>query len=186
MVENIDRILQDIINASSLQSVPAFDTLLTIMGFVFWGFLIADIFMILFFVFAFSKAWSYRPELEVNQTPGTVPTQGYSLRTDVNRERWKAIVKKAQNETPDSLRIAVIDADGLVNDILRQMGFEGKHMADRLSQIDPEDVTTLQRVWRGHRVRNDLVHTPGYFLSDEQARRSLEDFEAFLREVEAI
>lgn len=37
-----------------------------------------------------------------------------------------------------------------------------------------------------HRMRNDLVHTPGFVLSLEDAKMALEGYEAFLKELEVI
>jgi len=66
------------------------------------------------------------------------------------------------------------------------MGLAGEHMADRLGQIKEAEVRTLDRLWRAHRVRNDLVHSPGFSLSLFDAKRVIDDYEAFLKEVKVL
>ena len=84
------------------------------------------------------------------------------------------------------MKLAIIDADGLVDDVLKQMGLPGEHFADRLARLTPEELKTFDKVWTAHRVRNDLVHTPGFALGLDEARRVMKSYEAFLIEIKAI
>ncbi len=165
-----------------LEAIPGYETFRTIWDFLMILFIVLDTVLVAGFLYALVKGWGYRPQIEVQEKPGKPRT----LRRAVFEERWRAILKKASLASPDSLRMAVIEADSLVNDVLGQLGFEGKHMADRLVNLNPDEYRTLNALWRAHRVRNDLVHTPGFFLSPEDAQKLLSDFEAFLKEVEAI
>lgn len=109
-----------------------------------------------------------------------------TLRDAVMKERWRAIAAKFSLGTTDAIRVAIIEADALVDTTLKGMGIVGEHLADRLSNLDPEDITTINRVWRAHRMRNDLVHTPGFVLSESDAKLAMSDYEAFLKEIEAL
>jgi glucuronate isomerase len=80
----------------------------------------------------------------------------------------------------------VLEADALVDFFLKDVGYEGDHMADRLGKIRSEEVKTLEQVWKAHRVRNDIAHTPGYRLSEHQAQETLNAFRAFLIEMGAL
>jgi hypothetical protein len=146
-------------------------------------FILADVLLIVVFIYALIKGWKFRPRLEMARVAARArPT----LRSEIFKERWERILRSTAGNSPDSLRIAVIEADSLVDDFLKQTGAEGEHMADRLSALNPEEVTTLTRLWRAHRARNDLVHTPGFYLSPEEAAQYLKDYEAFLREMGAL
>lgn len=165
-----------------LEIIPGYETFRKIWDFLMILFIIADALLITAFVYALIKGWKYRPPIEIQDKV----KKPRILRRAIFEERWRAIQKKASLASPDSLRMAVIEADSLVNDVLEQLGFEGKHMADRLANLNPEEYTTLNAILRAHRVRNDLVHTPAFFLSPEDAQKLLSDYEAFLKEVEAI
>jgi hypothetical protein len=165
-----------------LETIPGYETLRTIWDFLMILFIVIDALLIAGFVYALVKGWDYRPPIEIQEKPKKPRT----LRRAVFEERWRRVLKRASLASPDSLRMAVVEADSLVNDVLGQLGFEGKHMADRLVNLNPDEYATLNALWRAHRVRNDLVHTPGFFLSPEDAGKLLSDYEAFLKEVEAI
>jgi hypothetical protein len=66
------------------------------------------------------------------------------------------------------------------------MQIPGEHLADRLSNLDQDDIKSMNRVWRAHRLRNDLVHTPGFAVSPSDAQQAMDDYEAFLKEMEVI
>lgn len=146
-------------------------------------FILIDIFLVAILAIALIKMWKFRPNFDVEpRAQAKVAT----LRTSVFRERWGKILKKISASTPYSLPLAVIEADALVDDALRHLGLLGEHMADRLSRLSPDDVKTLDRVWRAHRIRNDVVHTPGFYLSPGDGKQALADYEAFLKELEII
>lgn len=165
-----------------LEAIPGYETFRTTWDVLMVLFIVADALLLFGFIFALVKGWNYRPAIELQEAA----VKPRTLRKAVFEERWRAILKKASLGSADSLRIAVIEADSLVNDVLGQLGFEGKHMADRLINLNPDNYSTLNALWRAHRVRNDLVHTPGFFLSPEDAQKLLSDYEAFLKEAEAI
>ena len=100
-------------------------------------------------------------------------------------KKWQAIVEKSESMPPQSLTLGIIEADSFVDDVLKRMSLPGEHMADRLDKLG-SDLKTIDAVWKAHRVRNDVVHTPGYFLSPRDARKILKDYEAFLKELEVL
>ena len=98
-------------------------------------------------------------------------------------ERWQDITKKFNVGSPDSIRVAIIEADGLADSALKQMGLRGEHMADRLENISDQELKSLDRLWRAHKLRNDLVHSPGFEVSSGEAERAMGDYQAFLSEI---
>ncbi len=99
---------------------------------------------------------------------------------------WQKVLERAGGGTIESLRYAIIEADALVDSMLKRAGYEGDHMADRLSQIIPEEVKSLEALWRAHRLRNDIVHTPGFIVTEDQAKWALKAFEDFMKELNAL
>lgn len=168
---------------TALETIPGYEIFLAGWEFLRIVIVVLDVLLLTGFFYAAVKGWSYKPPIELAER---VQGKTRTLRRAIFEERWRDILKKASAASPDSMRLAVIEADSLVNDALGQLGFEGKHMADRLMNLNPDDYKTLNALWRAHRLRNELVHTPGFFLSPEDANKLLSDYEAFLKEVDAI
>ena len=107
-------------------------------------------------------------------------------RVAANADVWEKVVKKFVSGTPEGITLAVIEADKIVDDALKNLGLDGEHMADRLGQLSEEEVKGLDALWRAHRLRNNLVHSPDFKVSIEDAERALDAFENFLKQIKAL
>jgi hypothetical protein len=99
---------------------------------------------------------------------------------------WKIIREKIKAGTPDVIRISIIEADGLVDTALKKRGYEGDTFADRLSKLHPQQFDSVNDAWDAHRLRNDIVHTPGFEVSLSRAEKALDHYETFLKELGAL
>jgi hypothetical protein len=148
-----------------------------------WIFILISVALAYGFGYALYQSWHFHPKFKLEQEKAQ---KIFTLRDAMMKERWEVIQKKFSLGTPEAVRIAVIEADALVDTALKSMGIEGEHLADRLSNLDSEEITTINRVWRAHRMRNDLVHTSGFVLAPEDAKLAMDDYEAFLKEIEML
>lgn len=159
------------------------DTWLALFRFVRVMFIVLDVALFVLFAVVVKKGLRFRPHIHPGKAP---PSRVLTLRDALVRERWNAIVEKARAGGADAMKIALIEADKLVDDLLKQMGLQGEHMADRLSQIAPEELRSLDRLERAHRLRNTVVHTPGFMVTAQEAEQALLDYQAFLKEVKTL
>ena len=164
----------------------------------FWGiydfigamFIMADIVLIIGLAYSVARSWRFRPGFHAgaaheHKGPSREPHKP-TMHDIVMRERWQSIVHKFHTGTPEASRLAIIEADALVDTALKNMRIEGEHLADRLSNLEDEEIKSMPKVWRAHRMRNDLVHTPGFGIAPHDAERTMQDYEAFLREINVI
>ncbi len=132
------------------------------------------------------KAWEFRPQLEENfRGPGEEEEKaGFDRK--VIFTQWKKINDDAVSAPPHSVTLGVIAADNFVDAILKGMGIEGEHMADRLQKFDSREYHSLENLWKAHKIRNQLVHTPGFEISENDGKQVLKAYEAFLKELGAL
>lgn len=149
-------------------------------------FIILDIALVAGFIYAYSKAWRYHPDYKSKMGAGVGAVHRQTMHDIVMKERWHATMTKFALGTPEAARVAIIEADTLVDTALKNMQIEGEHLADRLSNLASDDILSMPRIWRAHRMRNDLVHTPGFAVTPQDADRTMHDYEAFLKEIEVI
>ncbi len=149
-------------------------------------FIVLDFALLGFFLFAFYQGWKMRPTIEFRYESPDEKALRPVLRKEMVQKRWQAVRAKAEENFADAPRIAVLEADALLDDVLKMLGTPGEHLADRLGAFDAGEVKSLDRVWRAHRLRNDLVHTAGFTASPEETIQALNDFEEFLKEIGAM
>ena len=82
---------------------------------------------------------------------------------------WRSIELLIRSENPSDWNMAVMRADALLDDTLRKAGYAGATMADRLKIIDPSQLSSLDRVWSSHRLRNAIAHNP----TDQHTRETM-------------
>ncbi len=170
-----------------LEAMPGFGLVAGAWVFLKALFIFLDLALLGLFLFSVRQGWKFRPHLEVSENGK--PANGKLapiLRKDVVRTRWRAVTDKAGAGSLDALRIALIEADTLTDDVLKWINSPGEHMADRLGAFDAEEVKSLEGAWRAHRLRNDLVHTPGFTATPEEIQKAMEAYEKFLAEIGAF
>lgn len=158
---------------------------LTVLYYIVAGIFIAvDAALLFVFVLSVVRAQEFRPKL-MQRGREPMNERVFTLGKALLKERWEGILRKI-NGTPESLKLAIIEADNLADGLLKDIRLEGEHMADRLEQLTKDDFSTIERLWRAHKIRNRLVHEPDFTISKGQASEILADYEAFLKEAEAI
>lgn len=103
----------------------------------------------------------------------------------VTRE-WEAIGKRLETGDEANFKLAIIEADKLIDTLLKSMGYPGDSMGDRLKLIDASQLKSIQDLWDAHKVRNNIVHNAEFKLSYNEARNTIEQYEKTLREMEAL
>jgi hypothetical protein len=142
-------------------------------------FIIANILLVVFFVFSLAKSRHYRPKFTLlPRRPRKQPT----LKSEALREHWQAILRKLESGGSEAMKIAIIEADSLVGDILQRLDYTGEHLADRLAKLSIEDFPSVEKLWQAHRIRNELVHAPGFEISPSHAEEIISVYESFLKE----
>jgi hypothetical protein len=106
--------------------------------------------------------------------------------TGALRGRWDAIAHHLDSPREADWKVAVIEADKLVDDALAKAGFPGETFGDRLSNIQPGTLLSLDGVWWAHKVRNRLAHETDYFLRYTEAKQAVGYFEAALAELQLL
>jgi hypothetical protein len=105
----------------------------------------------------------------------------------VRNETWEAIRAKLLSENQSDWRLAIIEADIYMDRLLDDRGFHGDTTSDKLKQIGPGQLASVQIAWEAHKVRNRIAHDGAAFmLTQPEARRVLSYFEIVFRDLEAI
>jgi hypothetical protein len=101
-------------------------------------------------------------------------------------KQWNRIAKRMETDKEVEFKLAVIEADSLLDDTLKKMGYKGETMGDRLKQLSSVILPNLDQVWEAHKIRNNVVHDPDYRLTLDQAKRVLGTYERALRDLEVF
>ena len=97
--------------------------------------------------------------------------------------RWEEIVRHINSVKEAEWKFAVIEADKLIDEILRAAGYRGETMGERLVNIDKVRLQSLDGLWEAHKLRNLIVHDTKYFARYAEAKRAINLYEDSLKEL---
>lgn len=101
-------------------------------------------------------------------------------------QRWKKIQKRIEAGTEPELKLAVIEAEDLLNDVLDDKGVPGETFEEKIKQVVKIQLPNLEEVLEAHKTRNAVVYEPDYKLNLEQAKKILEIYERAIKSVESF
>ncbi len=103
--------------------------------------------------------------------------QGASMQPaaqQVTNPRWIQIEKNMQSHNASEWRVAILESDILLYDMLSQMGYPGNSIGEILKNVDKKNFVTLDDAWKAHRIRNIIAHEgANYELSKDEADRTI-------------
>lgn len=99
--------------------------------------------------------------------------------------RWLALENQLSRDNESSYTATVLEADKLVDAALRQRGFSGSTMGERLKSAGKE-LPSAQYIWWSHKLRNRIAHEDNVRISYDDARRALGGFKQGLKDLGAL
>jgi len=96
---------------------------------------------------------------------------------------WARVRSRLDKATDADDRLAVIEADQILDQALKAQGIPGDTMASRLENLKPLQLSNLSDVWVAHKMRNRLVHEPSSRISRYEAETAVKIFEKALKEL---
>ncbi|MBU6500314.1 MAG: hypothetical protein KGJ89_00590 [Patescibacteria group bacterium] len=109
------------------------------------------------------------------------------LKSDMPRKRsikvWNKIKTHFFAGDDNSLKLALIEADNVLDEALRLAGFRGDNLGERLKQIEESQLANIQEVWEAHKLRNRLVHETDFKLNRNIAEKALTIYEETLKDL---
>lgn len=98
--------------------------------------------------------------------------------------RLAEITKHLASENPSDWKLAIIEADVILDEIMARMRPKGESLADRLKQMNRETFKNLDAAWEAHLVRNRIAHDGSAFtISRPEARRIVGLYERVFQEL---
>lgn len=103
--------------------------------------------------------------------------------TDEIKLRWQKILENTESDSESNWRIAIIEADIILDELLQKLSLPGDTMGDKLKAIEGSDFLTLNEAWEAHKVRNEIAHGgAGFLLNQRETRRVISLYEKVFKE----
>ncbi len=101
------------------------------------------------------------------------------------RRRWAEIEQMSRGGGEMNRKMAVLEADKLLDQALKALSMAGTTLGERL-RFAQYKYPELRDVWWAHRVRNQLVHEASYHLDAGLAVKAVRAYKRALQRLGAI
>lgn len=88
--------------------------------------------------------------------------------------KWSDVSRRMQTNDESEWKLAIIEADSILDEVIKQLGYSGDTMGERMKNIKPGNFPYLDDAWRVHKVRNFIAHDASYKLKRETAQRAMD------------
>lgn len=167
-------------NLTEFFTSPAFFTVISVVKILF---ILISVFFIGFIIFVLIKS-TYMKRLIFVDTREFVSFRSFGIRK-LSRQ-WLKIREGLEKGMESQYKLSVIEADSILDDTLKKMGFLGETLGERLEKLTSATLPNIEDVLVAHTVRNNIVHDPDYKLGLEEAKKTIDIYEKSLVDLQAL
>jgi hypothetical protein len=78
--------------------------------------------------------------------------------------RLQGVFTHAESDNPNDWKLAIIEADIILDETLKQKGFIGNSLGERLKTVSADQLQSVGDAWEAHKVRNKIAHEGADFI----------------------
>lgn len=91
--------------------------------------------------------------------------------------RWERIMQLASSPNDSDWRRAILEADIMLGNLLRDQGYRGETIGEQLKDVNPLRFNTLDIAWQAHKMRNAVAHLGEAFpLTERDTRATIDQY----------
>ncbi len=148
------------------------------------GFIILSVTLSLIFaailIYSITRTFQIRQaEYKHFQAAGRTVAAGDIPKTQL---RWDRVLQEANSESDQSRRLAILEADIMLGELLDELGYRGETLADKMRQVPKAQFNTIDIAWEAHKARNRIAHESGYEIPPYEVKRLIGLYDKVFRE----
>lgn len=98
--------------------------------------------------------------------------------------RWERVEQYMISLNPSDWKIAILEADNILDEIVERMGYKGTTLGERMKSIEASDFPYLEEAWEVHKLRNTLAHKgTNLDLSRSEAEQAVNIYHRIFKEL---
>lgn len=124
---------------------------------------LVSILLLSIYVYASTR---YKQLLELRQETVKERERIYDerFRTGQKNDRLSDVMTHIGSDNPNDWKLAIIEADIILDQALKSAGYGGGSLGERLKSISPNQLKSLDAAWNAHKVRNQIAHEGADFI----------------------
>tara|TARA_B100000745_G_scaffold290624_1_gene229691 strand:- start:896 stop:1561 length:666 start_codon:yes stop_codon:yes gene_type:complete len=101
--------------------------------------------------------------------------------------RWAEVQEHVRSNTPGDWKLAIVEADIMLGEVLHEAGYGGLTIGDQLKSASASNFRSVQDAWDAHKIRNRIAHEGADFqLTQSMAKEAVYKYQRVFEEFGAI
>lgn len=99
---------------------------------------------------------------------------------------WKKIKKRLSSDIEDEIKLAVLEAMELFDEIVSEKRLKGKKLSETLENIKKETEIDEKSVVELEKIKNEIINDPSLKINFEETKKLILNFEKVLKALDVI
>lgn len=100
------------------------------------------------------------------------------------KKQWRKIQKNVDSKNPNSQKLAILNADKILDHILEMAGYDGENLKERLEKMNDGQIENIEELKKAHKVKDMIVDDPKYVVSQDEAKEIINHYETALHSLD--
>ena len=101
--------------------------------------------------------------------------------------RWNRVLEHAASDDEHKWRLAILEADIMLNELLDLQGFKGETIAEKMKQVSRTQFNSIDDAWEAHKMRNKVAHEGiEYHIDEREKNRVINLYQRVFQEFKFI
>lgn len=101
--------------------------------------------------------------------------------------KWGKVTTHVTSTNPSDWRLAIIEADIMLDEMLDSLGYQGSSIGEKLKGASADVFRSVQDAWDAHKIRNEIAHRGSDFvLTKRTAQEAVEKYRRVFEEFKVI
>lgn len=101
-------------------------------------------------------------------------------------KKWQEILSRSEFSDEASKKLAIVEADVLVDNVLKNLGFSGETLSERMAKITSIQLKSVNDLRRAHEIRKNILYDPDFKVTPAIAKETIDLYEKVLKEIDVI
>lgn len=99
---------------------------------------------------------------------------------------WLKIIARLDTFLESEYKVAVVEADDMLDNGLKKLGYAGKDLDERLNKMSPTILSNIEDLREAHKTRGLLVTDPNFRVDLDRTQKILDTYKQALQKLQIL
>lgn len=99
---------------------------------------------------------------------------------------WNKVKVRLDAGLESEYKLAIIEADNMMDSVLKRMGYGGENLGERLGNLTSATLPNIEEIKEVHQMKNNIIRDPSYTVTLDDTRKIMDVYEKGFQDLQAF